>query len=144
MPQSVNNTSVKVWRVGEKDPEDLAFTPQHVAAHLLSDWLPGVPAGQGADFMGWPSRLLLADAGQLCQSELVAQTERQWKGMVSWMLGVAGARSYLTNDAYRWIAPVSAFYPNVVQPVTVPQWHLAFPEPDLTVVRLKSRVLCPD
>jgi hypothetical protein len=63
--------------------------------------------------------------------------------MISWMLGVAGARAYLKDDNYRWIAPVSAFFENAIQPVNVPQ-YLSFPEPDLTINRLKPRVLCPD
>lgn len=143
MPQ-LSSASVFVWKVGRAFAEDLALTPQDVSAHLLSDWLPGVPAGQGADFMGWPSRLLLSEYGQLCLSDVVARTERQWKGMISWMLGVAGARAYLKEDKYRWIAPISAFLEDAVQPVNVPQWYLPFPQPDLTVVRLRKRVLCPD
>ena len=138
------SASVFVWKVGCAVAEELALTPQDVAAHLLNDWLPGVPAGQGADFMGWPSRLLLSDYGQLFLSDVVARTERQWKGMISWMLGVAGARAYLKEDKYRWIAPISAFFDDAVQPVSVPQWYLPFPQPDLTVVRTRNRVLCPD
>src|SRR5579872_7205504 len=141
MPTSA---SVFVWKVGCAVAEELALTPQDVSAHLLSDWLPGVPAGQGADFMGWPSRLLLSEYGQLFLSDVVARTERQWKGMISWMLGVAGARAYLKEDKYRWIAPISAFFDDAVQPVNVPQWYLPFPQPDLTVVRIRKRVLCPD
>ncbi len=144
MSQSVNGTTVQVWKVGRSYWDNLALTPQEVSAHLLSDWLPGVPAGQGVAFMGWPNRLLSSKWGQLCLSDLVARTERQWKGMISWMLGVAGARAYLKDDNYRWIAPVSAFFENAVQPVTVPQWYLPFPEPDLTINRVKPRVLCPD
>lgn len=144
MPQVANNTKIWMWKVGEQFPEDLPLTPQIISSHLLSDWLPGVPAGQGAAFMGWPSRLLSSQWGRLCLSDLVATTERQWKGMISWMLGVAGARVYLANDNYRWIAPVSAFFQNIVQPVSVPQWYLPFPQPDLTINRVRSRVLCPD
>jgi len=124
MPQASTITSVKLWKVGSAFSQDLVLTAQDVSAHLLSDWLPGVPAGQGADFMGWPRRLLSSQFGQLCLSDLVARTERQWKGMVSWMLGVAGARAYLTNDGYRWIAPISAFFEDAVQPVSVPNWYL--------------------
>lgn len=133
-----------MWKVGSYFWDNLALTPQDVSAHLLSDWLPGVPAGQGVAFMGWPNRLLSSQWGQLCLSDVVTRTERQWKGMISWMLGVAGSRAYLTDDNYRWIAPVSAFFENAIQPVNVPQWYLPFPEPDLTINRIKPRVLCPD
>ena len=66
--------------VGGVAAETITLSPQDVSAHLLNDWLPGVPAGQGADFMGWPNRLLSYNYGQLCLSDVVAQTERQWKG----------------------------------------------------------------
>jgi hypothetical protein len=94
MSQNVNGTTVRLWKVGGNYWDNLALTPLKVSAHLLSDWLPGVPAGQGAAFMGWPSRLLSSEWGQLCLSDLVERTERQWKGMISWMLGVAGARDH--------------------------------------------------
>lgn len=116
-----SSASVYVLKVGSMMAEPIALTPHDVSAQLISDWLPGVPAGQGTDFMGWPNRLLFDQYGQLCLSDIVVQTERQWKGMISWMLGVAGARIYLNDDRYRWIAPMSAFFGDAVQPVNVLQ-----------------------
>jgi hypothetical protein len=133
-----------MWKVGEHFPSLLSLTPQEVSAHLLNDWLPAVPAGQGVAFMGWPDRLLINEYGRLNLSELVARTERQWKGVISWLLGIAGARAYLKADGYRWVAPVSAFFEDVVQPVNVPAWYLSFPKPALTTARLRPRVLCAD
>ena len=42
-------------------------------------------------------------------------------------LGVAGARHVLALEGYRWIAPLSAFYPNAVQEVDLSAWHTSFP-----------------
>jgi hypothetical protein len=44
-----------------------------------------------------------------------ALTGAEWA--LSWMLGVAGARHILASEGYRWIAPLSAFYPDAVQAV---------------------------
>jgi hypothetical protein len=64
--------------------------------------------------------------------------------MLSWMLGVAGSRHYLARDGYRWIAPISAFYPNAVVPVSIQEWDFPFPTPKLQAWPLKGKVLSPD
>jgi hypothetical protein len=134
---------VEVWKAGERWPTRLHMGWQTVASHLLSDWLPSVPVGQSASFFGWPKRLLVQHYGMLTLSEQVQTTERQWKGMISWMLGVAGTRFYLTEDGYRWIAPVSAFFEERAQLVDVQTWNLSFPQPDLVAER-RTRGICPD
>ena len=129
--------------VGEQWPIRIRMSWQTVASHLLSDWLPSVPVGQAASFFGWPTRLLLQRYGTLTLSEQVQATERQWKAMISWMLGVAGARFYLTEDRYRWIAPVSAFFEGGAQVVDVQTWNLPFPQADL-IAKRRTRGICPD
>jgi hypothetical protein len=59
--------------------------------------------------LGWPQYLLeekeiYYERKALILSHSASGTERQWKGMLSWMLGVSGARHYLQRDGYRWIA----------------------------------------
>jgi hypothetical protein len=51
------------------------------------------------------------------------------------MLGVAGTRHVLALEAYRWIAPLSAFYPDAVQVVDLSAWHVSFPRSAVTVDR---------
>jgi hypothetical protein len=58
--------------------------------------------------------------------ERAGRSERQWKGVLSWMLGVAGTRHVLAREGYRWIAPLSAFYPELVTPVDLTAWHTDF------------------
>jgi hypothetical protein len=75
-----------------------------------------------------------------------AGTDRQWKGMMAWMLGIAGARHVMKRERYRWIAPLSAFFPNNVQPVTLVSWPTALPPGKVVVDRdpfAKTR-LTPD
>ena len=141
-------TFVDLWRVGNPSPERYDFTTEDVSAHLLDDWCPWLPVAVGSSFMGWPPYLLSGPAPwaatRLSLIEQARGSERQWKSVLSWMLGVAGARHYLERDLYRWIAPVSAFYQDAVVGVSTQSWDLPFPKPDLSVRRLKNRVLAPD
>ncbi|WP_420128146.1 hypothetical protein [Longimicrobium sp.] len=59
--------------------------------------------------------------------EELAGTERQWKRVIAWMLGVVGARHLLAEEGYRWIAPVSAFLADARHPIRTYNWHRAFP-----------------
>jgi hypothetical protein len=101
-----------------------------VSKHLLADWIPSLPVNVSSSFIGWPPYLLKAvpfkgyDALSLGQE--AGRSERQWKGFLSWMLGVAGTRHVLKRERYRWIAPLSAFYPDAVQPVDLSQWPSVF------------------
>ena len=63
------------------------------------------------------------------------RTERQWKSVLSWMLGIAGTRHVLALETYRWIAPLSAFYPDAVQVVDLSAWHVSFPRSSVVIDR---------
>src|SRR5262249_50724919 len=75
-------------------------------------------------FLGWPRFLLrqvpFNQAQVLTLDGIVGRTERQWKSILSWMLGVAFTRRVLTLEGYRWIAPVSAFYAEAVTKIKPP------------------------
>jgi hypothetical protein len=51
------------------------------------------------------------------------------------MLGVAGARHVLTSEGYRWIAPLSAFYPGAIQAVDLSTWNTSFPQSSIVATR---------
>ena len=74
------------------------------------------------------------------------RSERQWKSVLSWMLGVAGARHVLAYEGYRWIAPLSAFYPGAIEQVDLSAWHSSFPRCSVTATRApdSSSRLRPD
>jgi hypothetical protein len=49
--------------------------------------------------------------------------------------GVAGARHFMRQDRYTWIAPLSAFYLNAVRPVDPQAWPQQFPRATLVADR---------
>src|SRR5690242_744893 len=121
---------VQSWAVGATTSAGLPMTAGHISGHLLADWIPSFPLALSSSFVGWPSFLIKTvdfQTKQFLTLASVARTsERQWKGVLSWMLGVAGARHVLASDGYRWIAPMSAFYPNNAQQVAI-QGDFPFP-----------------
>lgn len=140
-------TFVDLWSVGAPSSSRCDFTTQDISAHLVADWCPWLPVATGSSFIGWPQYLLNTPEALATRLSLLVQakgSERQWKSFLSWMLGVAGARHYLTRDRYRWIAPISAFYPDVAIAVSTQDWDLPFPKPELSARRIKNRVLAPD
>ena len=94
------------------------MTVGDISSHLLADWVPSLPAAIGSSFIGWPPFLFELTKHRnndvLAIRPEVGRSERQWKSVLSWMVGVAGARHILASEGYRWIAPLSAFYPEAV------------------------------
>jgi hypothetical protein len=121
---------VHYWAVGQTSPAPLSLPIDFISGYLAEDWLPSIVPPPGSTFMGWPASLIqpVAVGGTPYWSldAVLGRTERQWKGVISWMLGVAGARHMLAQEGYRWIAPVSAFYPGGGE-VDTAHWHPRFP-----------------
>ncbi len=140
---------VQSWAVGATTATDLPMAAGDISGHLLADWIPSFPLALSSSFVGWPSFLVETvnlQAQQFLTLASVARTsERQWKGVLSWMLGVAGARHVLASEGYRWIAPMSAFYPNNTQQVAI-QANFPFPTSSISVSRNPSSasLLRPD
>src|SRR5688572_30394576 len=87
---------VEFWSVGSPVPRWLRMTTTHISAHLAVDWLPSFPASISSSLVGWPPFVIetVTYKGQNVLSLVtdLGRNERQWKGVVSWMLGVAGSR----------------------------------------------------
>ena len=130
---------VQFWGVGLSAPSPLAMTPGDVSNHLVADWIPSLPVSLSSSFIGWPPFLLETSPFDgydvLTISQSAGRSERQWKSVLSWMLGVAGTRHVLVAEGYRWVAPLSAFYPEAVQPVDLSLWNAAFPVGALVATR---------
>jgi hypothetical protein len=130
---------VEFWDVGSTTPVPLAMTVGDISRHLAADWVPSLPPADGTAFMSWPPFLIedLPTYGTrfLALRDTAARGERQWKSVLSWMLGVGGARHFLRRDGYAWIAPLSAFYPNAVLSVDVEAWPPQFPQTKLVTDR---------
>jgi hypothetical protein len=131
---------VEYCAVGATDRSTLQMSTDDISAQLQVDWMPSLPATVASSLVGWPPFLIETVKSEgidvLMLRKDVGRTERQWKGMLSWMLGVAGTRQVLADEQYRWIAPLSAFYPYAVQPVDLSGWNPNFPPTSLTADRL--------
>jgi hypothetical protein len=125
--------NVDFWAVGRAARSTLPMTNADICSHLLSDWMPSLPTSVSSSFVGWPPFLIdvlwYRSEKLLALRAEVGRTERQWKGFLSWMLGVAGTRHVLASEGYRWIAPLSAFYEENFQTVDISDW--------LSVARIK-------
>lgn len=123
--------NAEYWAVGQSTPSPLALTPADFSKHLVADWVPSMPASVSAAFMGWPIHLTdtvrINQVDYVMLKDVVRGSERQWKGVLSWMLGVVGTRHVLEQEGYRWVAPLSAFYPEAVQKVDLSTWHAQYP-----------------
>jgi hypothetical protein len=128
---------VEFWNVGTRAAGTLPMTNNDICVHLLADWIPSLPAAVSSSFVGWPPFLVLALPGSrlLALRAEAGRSERQWKGILSWMLGVASTRHVLKSEGYRWIAPLSAFYPEAAQAVDISTWHPSYPRSSVTADR---------
>src|SRR5437879_4488247 len=127
-----SSTSVEFWDVGAMTSGALEMTVGEISFHLGIDWLPSLPPPFRSSIFGWPPLLIdtlamsATGAELLCLNIQAARSERQWKSVLSWMLGIAGARHFMKREGYRWIAPTSAFYPDSIQTVDLSTWHPSF------------------
>lgn len=131
------------------NPQSLRLNPAQICNHLIQDWLPAFASPITSNMFGWLVFLMeeVRQGGTRywAVDERLSRTEKQWKGMLSWMLGVVGARQVLAREGYRWIAPVSAFYLNAPI-VDLGQWPRSYPPTILETRRIPgSRItLTPD
>jgi hypothetical protein len=124
--------NVQYWAIGVGSMTPLSMSQNDISTHLSHDWVPSLPAAVSSSFVGWPSFLIegvnIQSVDFLTLLKEVGGTERQWKGFLSWMLGVAGTRHVLAQEGYQWIAPISAFYRNSMHPVSLVNWNPSFPQ----------------
>lgn len=130
---------VRYWGVGASTPSNLPMTTSDVSGQLAVDWVPSLPASVSSSFVGWPPYLIqlvnIDGSDFLALGGEAGRTERQWKGVLSWMLGVAGARHLLESEGYRWVAPLSAFYRNAAGSVDLTGWNDSFPPSSIVADR---------
>jgi hypothetical protein len=128
---------LQYWPVGSLNDVSLSLTQADICRFLVADWLPTLPFAVSRSVLGWPYYLLSVDPGTkqyLILNPLAGWTERQWKVMLSWMIGIAGTRRVLAEEQYQWIAPLSAFYPNRRQAIMISFWNPGYPPSVLQIV----------
>lgn len=122
---------VQYWPVGTASDSRLSMTPAQICQALLADWLPTLPFAASRSVLGWPFFLVASEPGvpipYLCIESMAGWSDRQWKGVLSWMFGIAGTRRVLDTEGYVWVAPLSAFYPDRRQNVAIPSWNTSYP-----------------
>lgn len=130
--------NIEYWSVGSNTMVPLPMSTNDISTRLIEDWVPSFPVAISSAFMGWPKFLIdgtpIQNLSFLSLRPEIKESERQWKSFLSWMLGIAGTRHVLAKEGYRWIAPVSAFYPNATQGVNLASWHLSFPRSSITTM----------
>lgn len=101
---------INYYPVGNQSPVRRAIGLNQIAAYIGTEWLPNIPisAINGlADVVR--SFLVTEQQNQWGVHPDLDNTDRQWKGATSWMLGVAFARYVIEDEGYPWWAPVSGF-----------------------------------
>src|SRR5436189_6478589 len=102
----MTQTHVDFWPVNIPKKSTLPMSVSQVSGHLMSDWIRSLPASVGSSFIGWPPYLLedamIDKVNALVLHPSAGRSDRQWKGVLSWMLGIAGARHVLEVEKYRW------------------------------------------
>lgn len=109
--------NIHYWPVVASDEQTITLTYSDMSRYLLADWLPSLPVNISQSVFGWPQHVLCGNPSRgpnryLSVRSIVGQSERHWKTVLSWMMGVIGTRKVMSNEGYRWIAPASAFYTN--------------------------------
>lgn len=127
---------VRYQRIDPPDQEWVPLTRSQMSNYLVEDWLPGGHPVAHTDLFGWLTGVIeertTPEGTYWTVARRLHSTERQWKGVVSWMLGIIGARFLMADEGYRWIAPVSAFYGGAAaEPVTIGDWPTDLPPSSL-------------
>ena len=127
---------VRFWSIGSAHEERLPLTASQIAGYLMLDWLPHFPPAKGSQFVSWPKQLLTTTGrGEryLALHGALRGSERQWKGFLSWMIGVAATRRVLAREGYRYVAPASAFYREAATLPATGRWPKRLPPGRLVV-----------
>jgi hypothetical protein len=84
-----------------------------LATNIITDWMPGTPNSLSRGFVDLLSTIIdtvrINGNDKWTLRPRVAQFEKQWKQVTSWILGVAFCKKIIAMEGYPWIAPVSAF-----------------------------------
>jgi len=88
---------VQYWAIGNHNEASLSWTQAEISSALVADWLPALPFSASRSVLGWPHHLIRVQGGlvhpYLALESFAGYCERQWKGVLSWMLGIAGTRT---------------------------------------------------
>ncbi len=97
-----------------KAPVFKKVSAEDLAGYLGTEWIPGTPRSfidSLTEIIGTIlTRVKLnGSVDSWCVNADVADTDRQWRGVTSWIIGVAFARDVMESEGYSWWSPVSGF-----------------------------------
>lgn len=135
--------NIHYWPVGATTEQATSLTFSEMSRYLLADWLPSLPVNISQSIFGWPQHVLCGNPSSgpnryLSVRSIVGQSERHWKTVLSWMMGVIGTRKVMSNEGYRWIAPASAFYPNTQAEFNIRWLTRRYPQSKLRIFKSAS------
>ena len=91
----------------------IPITILELASNIITDWMPGTPNSLSRGFVDLLSMMIesrrINGIDQWVLKPDVAQFEKQWKQVTSWILGIAFCKKVIEMEGYTWLAPVSAF-----------------------------------
>lgn len=129
---------IQYWDINNNTETTKQLDAKVISAHLVEDWIPSLAASVGPSFMSWPRHLIttvkINGSDYLALRPEAGKSDRQWKGVLSWMLGVAATREVLLSEGYSWIAPLSAFYPGLRESVDT-RLNPVFPNSSIEAIR---------
>jgi hypothetical protein len=84
-----------------------------LATNIITDWMPGAPNSLSRGFVDLLDNVVAShfiDGNHYWTLQpTAAHFEKQWKQVISWILGVAFCKKVVDIEGYTWIAPLSAF-----------------------------------
>lgn len=93
---------VQYWPVGSSNDTVLSLTQAEISRALVADWLPTLPFASSRSVLGWPYHILEVENSTthpyLTLKSIAGLSDRQWKGVLSWMFGIAGTRRILRKE----------------------------------------------
>lgn len=106
-------TSFEYYDVGSTAETTTPVKLIELATNIVTDWAPGTPNPLAQGFSGLLGTMLepkfVGSSNLWVVNKGMAEYEKQWKQVTSWILGVAFCRKVMQNAGYPWWAPVSAF-----------------------------------
>lgn len=90
-----------------------AITALQLATYIATEWRPSIPTSFINSFVDVIHVALeprsINGSQYWCANSDLANTDRQWSGVTSWMMGIAFTRFIIEEEGYPWWSPVSAF-----------------------------------
>ena len=102
------------YAIGSSSPRVESVPLIDLAKYIMTEWLPVItrPAVDGmTDLLNTILVREKLEGGRYfwCMNQELSFADRQWKGMTSWIIGVALARHVAEMEGYPWWSPVSSF-----------------------------------